>query len=256
MTVEHERPVAVVTGGAGALGLAICRRLARNGTMPVLVDRDAARLGEAASELEREFGIQPGTVALDLTAPDAPAVLMDRLAAEYGRLDVLVNNAGLSAGHRIDDVTLTDWNAVMQINLTVPMLLCQAAIRFWKAQNSGAVVNMASRTWLSGSGPAYTASKAGLVGLTRSLAVQLGPMNVTANAVAPSFINTSFNHQTGPEFEARHLRLGVLARLCEPEDVANAVGFLASPEASFITGEVLHVAGGAQLAGRPQSVAP
>ncbi|SHJ30270.1 3-oxoacyl-[acyl-carrier protein] reductase [Roseomonas rosea] len=250
------RPVAAVTGGAGELGFAICRRLARAGMLPVMLDRDAARLSERAAALEAEFGLPPSHIALDLVAADAAARAMEQIAQRHGRLDCLVNNAGLSAGHQIASISLADWEAVMRINLTVPMLLAHAAMRFWRAQGSGSIVNMASRTWLSGAGPAYTASKAGLVGLTRSLAVQLGEFNVTVNAVAPSYVRSAFNSQSGPETERRHLRLGVLSRLATPEDVANAVAFLASGEARFITGEVLHVAGGAQLAGRPQSVAP
>ena len=170
------------------------------------------------------------------------------------RLDILVNNAGLSRAPRLGEVTLEDWDAVLAINLTVPMLLTQAAMGFWRDGQGGRVVNIGSRVWVSGSGPAYTASKAGIVGLTRSMAVQLGPLGVTVNVVAPSFIDTPFNVASGHAAAARLLernrRLGVLSRLCTPADVANAVAFLASDDASFITGEVLHVSGGAQLAGR------
>jgi NAD(P)-dependent dehydrogenase (short-subunit alcohol dehydrogenase family) len=139
------------------------------------------------------------------------------------------------------------------------MLLAQESMRFWRRQRSGSIVNLASRVWLSGAGPAYTASKAGLVGLTRSLAVQLGPLGVTVNAVAPSYLSTGFNFQGQEEArraaDAQHIRLGVLDRLATPEDVAGAIAFLASEESRFITGEVIHVCGGAQLAARPESAA-
>ena len=256
MTMAH-LPVALITGGAGAIGLATARRFARAGWLPVLLDRDGGRLERCKAALDDEFDMQAGTIALELTAPDSPRAAMEQVDAAYGRLDCLVNNAGLSRGHRLGEVTLADWDAVLAINLTVPMLLCQESLRFWRRQRAGSIVNIASRVWVSGSGPAYTASKAGVVGLTRSLAVQLGPLGVTANAVAPSYIDTAFNAPRDDaqraERELQHLRLGVLARLCTPEDVAGAVCFLASPDARFITAEVLHVAGGAQLAGRPPS---
>ena len=250
------RPAALVTGGCGAIGFATARRLARNGMDVVLVDRDAEALPVRVAELRADTGTCPDGFAVDLAADGAAAAAVAFVRARPGRrLDVLVNSAGLSRAPRLGEVALDDWHAVLAINLTVPMLLAQEAMAFWRDGRGGRVVNIGSRVWVSGSGPAYTASKAGLVGLTRSMAVQLGPLGVTANVVAPSFIDTPFNAGSGHGASARSVelnrRLGVLNRLGTPEDVANAVAFLASPEASFITGEVLHVCGGAQLAGRP-----
>jgi NAD(P)-dependent dehydrogenase (short-subunit alcohol dehydrogenase family) len=248
--------IALVTGGAGAIGLATARRLALAGMTPVLADRDAARLDAAVATLR---GIAPAATGIvaDLLDRAAPQAIMQRIAEAFGRLDVLVNNAGLSGARQIGQVDLAEWDAVMQVNLTAPMMLAQAAMGFWEQKRGGAIVNIGSRTWLSGAGPGYTASKAGLVGLTRSLAVQLGPLGVTANAVAPSYLGTGFNFggdgAAKRRAEAEHIRLGVLDRVATAEDVAGAVAFLAGPDARFITGEVLHVAGGAQLAARPAS---
>ena len=249
--------IAMVTGGAGAIGLACARRFARAGLVPVLADRDAGRLDAAIAALRAETGVAAIGIEADLLDRDAPRAIMTRIAESFGRLDVLVNNAGLSGARRIGQVALTEWDAVMAVNLTAPMLLVQEAMRFWQAQRSGAIVNIASRVWLSGAGPGYTASKAGLVGLTRSLAVQLGPLGVTENAVAPSYLGSGFNfggdEATKRRAEEEHIRLGVLDRVATAEDVAGAVAFLASADASFVTGEVLHVCGGAQLAARPAS---
>ncbi len=251
-----ERQTALVTGGCGAIGFATARRLARNGVDVLLVDRDAAAVTARAAELRAETGTAADGFVADLTADGAPAAAMAFVREKPGRrLDILVNSAGLSRAPRLGEVDLDDWHDVLAINLTAPMLLAQEAMAFWRDGRGGRIVNIGSRVWISGSGPAYTASKAGLVGLTRSMAVQLGPMGVTANVVAPSFIDTPFNAGSGHAASARsaelNIRLGVLSRLGTLEDVASAVAFLASPEASFITGEVLHVCGGAQLAGRP-----
>ena len=251
--------VALITGGAGAIGLASARRLARAGLVPVLADRDAAALDAAVATLRAETGLPVLGILADLADRAAPLEVMERIDAAFGRLDCLVNNAGLSKARRIGEVALADWDAVMAINLTAPMLLAQESLRFWRRQREGSIVNIASRVWVSGSGPAYTASKAGLVGLTRSLAVQLGPLGVTVNAVAPSYLSTGFNFP-GQDAARRaadeeHIRLGVLDRLARPEDVAGAIAFLASEDARFITGEVIHVCGGSQLAARPASAA-
>ncbi len=251
--------VALITGGAGAIGMAAARRLARDGIVPVLADRDGAALDAAIATLRAETGLNALGILADLADRDAPRAVMERIEAECGRLDVLVNNAGLSKARRIGEVALTDWDAVMAINLTAPMLLAQESLRFWQRQRAGSIVNIASRVWLSGAGPAYTASKAGLVGLTRSLAVQFGPLGVTVNAVAPSYLSTGFNfggkEDARRAADAEHIRLGVLDRLATPEDVAGAIAFLASADSRFVTGEVIHVAGGAQLAARPASAA-
>lgn len=213
---------AIVTGGCGAIGFATARRLARDGVDVVLVDRDAEAVPACVTQLRDATGTEADGLTLDLTADGAAAAVMAFVRSRPGRrLDILINNAGLSRAPRLGEVKLEDWHAVLAINLTVPMLLAQEAMAFWRDGLGGRIVNIGSRVWVSGSGPAYTASKAGIVGLTRSMAVQLGPLNVTANVVAPSFIDTPFNAASGHAAAARSIelnrRLGVLSRLGTPE---------------------------------------
>lgn len=241
--------VALVTGAAGAMGAAISQRLADQGSFVVAVDLD----GAGAARMLVERGIAGIALKADLARTDAPAEIMALVRTETGRLDQLVNNAGLNRPQPLWELTADAWDAVQAVNLRAPALLCREALPFWREQGGGAIVNIGSRVWLSGAIPAYTSSKAGIVGLTRSLAVELGSFNVRANAVAPSYINTAFTRQDrDPDTLARMLEsakaISPLRRVGTPEDVANAVAFLLSASADFITGEVLHVCGGAQLA--------
>lgn len=250
-TVSRERPVALVTGAAGALGAAIATRLARDGMTVVVVDIAGDKLRPLAQAI--------GAIAIeaDLVRPESAQEIMALMREQAGGLDHLVNNAGLNRPQSIFDLQAADWDAVQAVNLRAPVLLCQAAIPFWRERGGGSIVNIGSRVWLSGAIPAYTASKAGVVGLTRSLAVELGRLNVRANAVAPSYVDTPFTRMDRPaaDIAARQEQvLGItpLGRIGSAEDIANAVAFLVSPDSSFITGEILHVCGGAQLAAQSQ----
>jgi NAD(P)-dependent dehydrogenase (short-subunit alcohol dehydrogenase family) len=246
--------VAVVTGGAGALGAASGLRLARDGALVVLVDVDGDEAERQAERIRAETGGPAVGHTADVTDETHVERLVDELGSRFGRLDQLVNAAGRNARGGFAGMR-ADWDRVVAVNLWAPALLCHASADLL-AVGGGAIVNIGSRTWLSGGPAAYAASKAGLVGLTRALAVELGPRDITVNAVAPSMVVTPFTRsgRSDAEFDAiveRHRAIAAIPRLATPEDVANAVAFLASDQARFITGEVLHVSGGAQLAPRP-----
>lgn len=239
--------VAVISGGAGDIGAATGARLARDGATVVVTDKDLAAAADVAAGIA-------GAVAFeaDVTDPASVSSLAEAVGQRFGRLDVLVCCAGVEPAHDLASMTLPVWEITQAVNLRGPALLAQAALPFWRRQGGGAMVSIGSRTWLGGAHPAYAASKAGLVGLTRSLAVELGPVGVTVNAVAPSFVRTGFSAQRGDPAEldayAERVRaLTPLGELVRVEDVANAVAFLASDQAARITGEVLHVCAGSQL---------
>lgn len=245
--------VALITGGAGAVGSAAARMLAQDGFSLVLADLDGDRAASVAAEIGRDSRIEVVALGIDIAAPDAAARLIAAVSERFGRLDCLVNNAGRTGASKIDALDPDEWEAVLRVNLTAPMLLCREAAPLMRA-NGGSIVNVASRVYLSGTGVGYTSSKSGLIGLTRTLAVQLGPHGIRVNAVAPSFLNSPFNKKIAAENSSladAFRRITPLGRVGTPEDVAGAIAFLASDRASFITGDVLHVCGGAQLAPQP-----
>lgn len=250
-----QQRTAVVTGGAGGMGVAIAERLAQDGSRIILVDIDPDRAASEAAELAQRTGAEVVGWGGDVSSADDNQRLVERVSNTYGRLDQLINNAGRTGRQRFGAIGAEEWAGVMAVNVWGPASLCQAAARLWSDGLGAQVVNIASRTWLSGGPVAYASSKAAVVGLTRALAVQLAPSSVTVNAVAPSFVQTEMSRQGSAEFQARtlahHQSISLLPRLATPQDIADAVAFLASPRASFITGEVLHVCGGAQLAPPP-----
>jgi NAD(P)-dependent dehydrogenase (short-subunit alcohol dehydrogenase family) len=236
--------------------------LTRRSSLPNSDRTRATSLRFASSE--ETSATQPS--AVPPAAPTPPAVArapassrsttttVARVRSEFGRLDRLVNNAGIRSRDHVGTAAEGDWRRVMDVNLwSVASLTQAAAEEIWRGQSGAAVVNMSSRVWVSGGALAYTASKAGVVGLTRALAVELAPYDVRVNAVAPSTVLTpmvreGLTEEQYADHVARARRLSLLPRLATPEDVANAVAFLSSSEAGYVTGEVLHVCGGSQLA--------
>ena len=246
-------PVAVVTGGAGGLGSAIGRTLTSDGFQVVLAGRNLAAAQKVADDIGEGLGPRPHPGQVDVTNRESVATLVGDIGERFGRLDVLVNNAGVEPSNSLEDTTIADWDLTMNVNVRGAMLMSQAGVPFWRAQGSGSIVNISSRTHLgSVRNPAYVSSKAAIVGLTREMAVELGPIGVRSNAVAPSFVRTPFNEQRRDlaDMDAmitKYIAFSPLRRLIDREDVANAVAFLASDRARNITGEIIHVCAGSQL---------
>lgn len=244
--------VALVTGAAGTLGVAISDALGRNGMRVVLTDTDPA-VADRADELAAEH-IDAVSAIADLREPDRIVGLVDSVVAEHGRIDVLVNNAGvhpLPVGEDGADIERTDldaWRLAFEVNLTAPFLLIKSALPHMRAARSGRIINIASRaarTAMAGSAPHYSATKSGLVGLTRSVAVQSAAWGITCNAVAPGRFPSPLSNAMTLEQIAESLRQIPLGRAGAPTELGAAVAFLASLEASYITGAVLDVNGGA-----------
>lgn len=236
---------ALVTGAARGIGSAVALRLASEGARVRAVDRDAETLEKSVATIRA--ATPAGEVipeVVDITDPEQVDALVARANAE-SPVSVLVNNAGVIRdgwAHRLSD---DDWNAVLAVNLTGAFHCCRAVIPSMKEADYGRIVNVASRAWLGNPGQVnYVASKAGLVGLTRGLALELVRFGITVNAVAPGLIDTPMVQGLDPAVRERLTKAQPGGRMGTPEEVAATIAFLASDEAGFITGQVLHVCGG------------
>jgi 3-oxoacyl-[acyl-carrier protein] reductase len=241
--VELQGQVALVTGGSRGIGLAIARELASAGARVAVVARDGARAEAAAAELP---GDGHRGYACDVASSEACSALVKQVEAELGGLDVLVNNAGVTRDNVLMRIKDEDWDAVLDTNLRGAFNLMRAASRGMMKKRSGRIINISSVVGITGNaGQAnYAASKAGLIGMTKSVAKELAGRGVLVNAVAPGYIETDMTAEL-PEAARTALMNGIaLGRLGTPEDIAPTVRFLAGPGASYITGQVLVVDGG------------
>jgi 3-oxoacyl-[acyl-carrier protein] reductase len=241
--------VALITGGAGGLGREAALWLAVAGAQVVVADVNAAALERAEITLTEKLPDAKSFhyAALDVTDSAAVRDLVADIGSRHGRLDILLTSHGFPRDRRLEDMADDDWNEVIGVCLTGTFLCIRESARLMAPQAYGRIITVASRAWHGNPGQAnYSAAKAGVVGLTKSVARELGRHGVTANAVAPGLTDTQSLREleTFDQIAERAIRDNSVKRIGQPSDVAAAVLFLASPEAGFVTGEVIHVSGG------------
>jgi 3-oxoacyl-[acyl-carrier protein] reductase len=242
---ELDGKVALVTGGARNIGRAIALELADGGAAVAIVVRtDITRANAVAREVEARGG-QALAIRADITDPSAVKQAVDETIQRFTRLDILVNNAGVRPEAPLEQLSLEAWRQVMAVTLEGPLLLVQAALRTLE-HCKGSIINIGGMTAYTGAARRahVVTAKAGLDGLTKALAVELAERDITVNLVAPGLIDTE---RDGPEPEHRKTRTTLLGRRGRPEDVAAAVRYLAGPNARYLTGQTIHVNGGAFL---------
>ena len=237
---------AIVTGGGKGIGRAVCLALAEQGVNVAVNYAGSQSAAEETAALCREKGVQAMAVQADVAQADQVEALFAKATEAFGRLDILVNNAGITRDNLIVRISEEDFDAVLSTNLKGAFLCCKKAARLMMRQRTGRIVNISSVVGLRGNpGQAnYCASKAGLIGLTKSLAKELSSRHVTVNAVAPGFIDTDMTRVLPEAARDAILSQVPLGTFGHPEDVAAAVAFFASEQAGYITGQVLCVDGG------------
>jgi len=237
--------VALVTGASQGIGHACAQALAREGATVALAARNRQKLDELAAAIAAAGG-HAAPFVMDVSDEAQVKDGIKSALAQFGKIDILVNNAGITRDQLVMRMKRADWDAVLATNLTSAYLCIQQVIASMLKQRWGRIVNITSIFGQTGqAGQAnYAASKAGLIGLTMAMAREVASRNITVNAVAPGFIETNMTAVLSDEFKQSALKQIPLARVGTPEDIANAVCFLASEEASYITGHVLNVNGG------------
>ncbi|MCZ7852197.1 SDR family NAD(P)-dependent oxidoreductase [Agrobacterium salinitolerans] len=245
--MELKHKTALVTGACGGIGRAVVAALVAQGARVLAFDRDI----EAVTALAEGFGNACDPIAVDLGDAAALQAVMKDVANRFEVIDILVNNAGVLSPHKLAATTLDEWHKLMAVNLDAALLLTQAVVPAMKENRWGRLINISSYAWKSGgltAGTAYSVSKSAMVGLTYSSARELAPFGVTANAVAPAYVvSPMIMEQLSEEDRQRQLAAIPVGRFCQPEEVAHAVRFLASPLSGFMTGTVVDMNGGLQF---------
>lgn len=251
MTQQTEKiqRIALVTGAARGIGLATTRRLLALGHRVAMIDRDAAELANAATQFPADRTM---LVTADLSLPEAAEMIEKEVSSHFGTVSILVNNAGIAPKHdghawNVVEITLDEWHSVMAVNLTAALLLCKRFIPGMQKQKFGRIINVSSsagRTSGFANGPAYMASKAGLLGITRHIAGTFGKDGITANAVAPGRIITPLSMQWTREREEAYNSKCPVRRSGTAEEAAAAIAYLADEASGFTNGAVIDINGG------------
>ncbi|HEY7796493.1 MAG TPA: 3-oxoacyl-ACP reductase FabG [Microbacteriaceae bacterium] len=243
--------VAVVTGAARGIGFAIAQRLASDGHSIAIIDLNQQAISSAVDELQKQ-GHQAAGFAVDVSSEESVAQGFQEIRKSLGKVSVLVNNAGVLRDNSLRNMTVEDWDTVMQVHLRGGFLMSKHAQADMVEQGWGRIINLSSTSATGNRGQAnYSAAKAGIQGLTKTLAIELGKFGVTVNSVAPGFIETDMTKATAErigisfdDLKSAAAENSAVKRTGKPEDIANAVSFFASSESGFVTGQVLYVAGG------------
>jgi 3-oxoacyl-[acyl-carrier protein] reductase len=243
--MDFKGQVAMITGGARGIGRSIAGHLAQNGANLAIADVSEEAAREAAEQLA-SAGVKTIAVKLDVSRSDQVTKAFEDVMKEFGRLDILINNAGITKDGLVLRMKEEDWDAVININLKGVFLCSKEAVKVMVKQKYGRIVNIASVVAFMGNPGQvnYSASKAGIVGLTKTVAREYASRGVTVNAVAPGFISTAMTDALAENVRREMLKSIPVGTFGAVDDVANAVTFLASPEAGYITGQVIHVNGG------------
>ena len=246
MSEEKLTRAAVVTGGSRGIGRAVCVALAKQGCNVVVNYCHGEAAAAETAALCKELGVEAVTVQADVSTAEGCKKLFEEAVNAFGRVDILVNNAGVTRDNLILRLSEEDFDTVLNANLKGAFLCCKEAARRMVRQRWGRIVNLSSVVALRGNAGQtnYAASKAGLIGLTKSLARELASRNVTVNAVAPGFIETDMTAKLPQEARDAFLTVIPAKRGGKPEDVASVVYFLCSPDSDYVTGQVINVDGG------------
>jgi 3-oxoacyl-[acyl-carrier protein] reductase len=238
--------VALITGSARGLGRAIAEKLAGEKVKIIITDINETMAGSTAAEISTKYGVEAIALKHDVSSEESTREIVRSIINKFARIDILVNNAGITRDARLMMMKQADWDLVLKINLTGAFICTKLVSKQMLKQNSGSIVNIASVVGLTGNvGQAnYSASKAGLIGLTKTTAKELAERGINVNAIAPGFIQSDMTHVLSEEVSQKILSQIPMKQYGKPEDVANAVLFLVSDLAKYLTGQVVNVDGG------------